>query len=99
MTTAESYLKALLALSGDEQLAVPHRHLLNTMRDGDVAELLTKIVQREFARGGLDDIVEFILNVIARDPAFVEHSDTTEARATSSKGEEARGNDIQQQCE
>ncbi|KAB2102932.1 hypothetical protein AG0111_0g8680 [Alternaria gaisen] len=49
MSTVDAYLKALLALSGDEQLVSPRRALLRSLNDEDLAELVTKVVGREFA--------------------------------------------------
>ncbi|KAH6858837.1 hypothetical protein BKA58DRAFT_49146 [Alternaria rosae] len=86
MSTVDSYLKALLALSGNEQLVTPRQHLLQGIDDDDLSELLKKAVGREFARGGLEDIVTVILDVIARDHA-----------TASVKNEQVQGNSIQQQ--
>ncbi|KAI4943392.1 hypothetical protein J4E91_009301 [Alternaria rosae] len=86
MSTVDSYLKALLALSGNEQLATPRQHLLQGIDDDNLSELLKKAVGREFARGGLEDIVTVILDVITRDHA-----------TASVKNEQVQGNSIQQQ--
>ena len=88
MSTVDSYLKALLALSGNEQLATPRQHPLQGIDDDDLSELLKKAVGREFARGGLEDIVTVILDVIAGDHA-----------TASVKNEQVQGNSIKQQCE
>lgn len=88
MSTVDSYLKALLALTGNEQLATPRQHLLQGIGDDDLSELLKKAVGTEFARGGLEDIVTVILDVIARDHA-----------TASVKNEQVQGNGIQQQFE
>ena len=63
MSTIDSYLKALLALSGGEQLVSPRRALLQSLNDEDLAGIVTKAIGREFARGDLEDIV--------KDPALV----------------------------
>jgi len=100
MPTIDSYLKALLALSGNEQLATPRQHLLQGINDDDLSELLKKAVGREFARGGLEDIVSVNLDVIACDPDSVNGDGTGVSHATASvKIEQEHGNDIQQQCE
>ncbi|KAI4648367.1 uncharacterized protein J4E79_009989 [Alternaria viburni] len=100
MLTVDSYLKALLALSGNEQLATPRQHLLQGINDEDLSELLKKAVAREFARGGLEDIVSVILDVIARDPDSVNGDGSSVARATASvKIEQDQGNGAQQQSE
>ncbi|KAI4931030.1 uncharacterized protein J4E92_004864 [Alternaria infectoria] len=98
MSTVDSYLKALLALSGNEQLATPRQHLLQGINDDDLSELLKKVMGREFARGGLEDIVSVILDVIARDPASVNGDGGCVATA-SVKSEQPHGDDIQQSCE
>jgi len=100
MSTIDSYLKALLALSGNEQLATPRQHLLQGINDDDLSELLKRVVGRQFARGGLEDIVSIILDVIARDPASVSGDGSSAAHATASvKIEQVQGHEIQQQCE
>ncbi|KAI4917687.1 hypothetical protein J4E85_009779 [Alternaria conjuncta] len=99
MSTADSHLKALLALSGNDQLASTRRHLIRCIGDDDLLDILKKGVGREFARGGLEDIVSVLLDVIARDPASVERSDTTESPAASFKDEDTRGNTAQQHVE
>ncbi|CAN9159989.1 unnamed protein product [Alternaria alternata] len=70
MSTIDSYLKALLALSGGEQLVSPRRALLQSLNDEDLAGLVTKAIGREFARGDLEDIV--------KDPALVYSYDAGE---------------------
>ncbi|KAI4698343.1 uncharacterized protein J4E84_001479 [Alternaria hordeiaustralica] len=93
---------ALLALSGNDQLATPRQHLLQGINDDDLSELLKKVVGREFARGGLEDIISVILDVIAKDPASASANGdgSSVARATASvKIEQGHGNSIQQHCE
>ena len=101
MSTVDSYLKALLALSGNEQLTTPRQHLLQGINDEDLSELLKKAVGRDFARGGLEDIVSVILDVIARDPASVngDGSSSVASATASVKSEQAHEIDVQQQCE
>ena len=99
MSTVDSHLKALLALSGNEQLAGTRRHLIRGISDDELLEILKKGIGREFARGGLEDIVSVLLDVIARDSASVERSETTGSPAASFKDEDARGNTAQQDPE
>ncbi|CAN9233266.1 unnamed protein product [Alternaria alternata] len=87
MSTIDSYLKALLALSGDEQLVSPRRALLQSLNDEDLAELVTKVVGREFARYDLEDIASVLLDVVVKDPASVHSHAASEDQATSVKGE------------
>jgi len=84
MSTIDAYLKALLTLSGNEQLATARQNLLQGLTDDDLSELLKKAVGREFARGGLEDIISLILDVIARDPASNNGDDTSVSQATAS---------------
>lgn len=100
MSTADSHLKALLALSGNDQLASTRRHLIRCIGDDDLLDILKKGVGREFARGGLEDIVSVLLDVIARDPASVNGDSAGVAHATSSfKNEQSQMSTIQQQRE
>ena len=87
MSTIDSYLKALLALSGGEQLVSPRRALLQSLNDEDLAELVTKVVGREFARYDLEDIASVLLDVVVKDPASVHSHAASEDQATSVKGE------------
>lgn len=84
MSTIDAYLKALLTLSGNEQLATARQNLLQGLTDDDLSELLKKAVGREFARGGLENIISLILDVIARDPASNNGDDTSVSQATAS---------------
>jgi hypothetical protein len=77
MSTVKFYLNALLALSADEQLAVPRRHLLQSINDDDLSELLKRLMGRDFARGAVEDIVLVILDIIARDPNSINDQDTS----------------------
>ncbi|KAI4656300.1 hypothetical protein J4E93_001019 [Alternaria ventricosa] len=100
MATIDAYLKALLTLSGNEQLATARQNLLQGLTDDDLSELLQKVVGRDFARGGLENIISFILDVIAGDPASVNGDSSSVAHATASvKIEQVQENGIQQHCE
>ena len=67
-STADTYLKALLGLSGTALLAGARRNLVQSMSDKDLAEMVAHGMSREFARGGLEEIASLMLDVIARDP-------------------------------
>ncbi|KAF7681058.1 hypothetical protein GT037_000034 [Alternaria burnsii] len=82
MSTIDSYLEALIALSGDEQLVSPRRALLQSLNDEDLAGLVKKAVGREFARGDLEDIASVLLDIIVKDPASVYSHDAGEDQAT-----------------
>ena len=100
MSTIDAYLKALLTLSGNEQLATARQNLLQGLTDDNLLELLKKAAKREFARGGLEEIISVILDVIARDPASVNDDGTSVSHATASLSmEQVQENEIQQQCE
>ncbi|KAI4703756.1 hypothetical protein J4E89_009725 [Alternaria sp. Ai002NY15] len=99
MATIDAYLKDLLTLSGNEQLATPRQHLLQGINDDDLSELLKKAVGREFARGGLEDIVSVILDVIARDPVSVNGDGTGAVPHTSLKSEQGQRSKTHQQGE
>ena len=71
MSTVTSYFEVLLALSGDEQLVRLRRALLQSLNDEHLAELVTKAVGREFARGDLEDMASVLLDIIVKDPASV----------------------------
>jgi len=100
MSTIDAYLKALLTLSGNEQLATARQNLLQGLTDDDLSELLKKAVGREFTRGGLENIISLILDVTARDQAPVNDDGTSVSHATpGAKMEQGQENVIQQQCE
>jgi hypothetical protein len=67
-TVVDSYLNALLALSGNTLLADARKMLLERLSDNDLSELVVRGMGREFARGGLEEIASLVLDVIARDP-------------------------------
>ena len=92
MTTVDAYLKALLTLSGNEQLADARRALLKSINDNDLAEIVKKGMGREFARGGLEDIASVILDVVARDPAFAGDNSAHILQASEVKEEAGSGN-------
>ncbi|KAI4661508.1 uncharacterized protein J4E88_010956 [Alternaria novae-zelandiae] len=100
MATIDAYLKALLTLSGNEQLATARQNLLQGLTDDDLSDLLKKAVGREFARGSLENIISLILDVIARNPGSVNGDDTSVSHATAgAKMEQGQETVIQQQCE
>jgi hypothetical protein len=66
--TADFYLNALLALSGNAPLAAARRTLLRSMSDDDLSHLLSRGMGCEFARGAMEGIVLLMLDIIARDP-------------------------------
>ncbi|KAL1799677.1 hypothetical protein ACET3X_000019 [Alternaria dauci] len=72
----DSYLTALLTLSGDEQRVGARRALLQSLDNNDLADLVKTTMECEFTRGDLEDIASFILDVIARD------QDLADTRAT-----------------
>jgi hypothetical protein len=87
MSTIDSYLKALLALSGDEQLVSPRHALLQSLNDADLAGFVKKIVGREFARSDLEDIASVLLDTIVKSPAPVHSHAAREDQATPVKAE------------
>ncbi|CAI9633200.1 unnamed protein product [Alternaria burnsii] len=87
MSTIYSYLEALIALSGDEQLVSPRRALLQSLNDEDLAGLVKKAVGREFTRDDLEDIASVLLDIIVKDPASVYSHDAGEDQATQVKVE------------
>jgi hypothetical protein len=64
----DTYLNALLALSGNALLAGARSNLLRSISDDDLSQLLSQGMGREFASGGMEEIVLLMLDVIARDP-------------------------------
>ena len=70
-STIDAYLKALLALSGNPLLAEARK----AIADKDLSKLAMQGMSREFARGGLEEIVSVILDVIARDPGSDDNRD------------------------
>jgi hypothetical protein len=93
MSTVKPYLKALLALSGDEQLATPRLHLLQSINDDDLSELLKRAMERDFARGAMEDIILVILDVIARDPVAISDQDSSGPVANAKPEDIGNGSD------
>lgn len=68
-TRLDNYLKALLALSGDKQLEAARNGVLRNMNNDELVELVSNSIGREFARGNLEEIAAFLLDIIANGPA------------------------------
>ncbi|KAG9192989.1 hypothetical protein G6011_11723 [Alternaria panax] len=88
MSTIDSYIKALLTLSGDEQLVGARHALPQSLNDEGLADLVEKVVGREFVRAGMEDIASVVLDTIARDPTSGDIRAASGVQTTEVKAED-----------